>query len=199
MSSIETEEIATCLNIIHNLKCLLIGNEKGSIKLYTWPIESGLEKTISVLLKHKLEIFLHSSPITNIFLTANLKQLISASEDGSIYICKMKVIRGDQSYDFDYFDEIGHGVKLPIEQTIKFCEINEYANHYIDKKDKIAENLSMQIEDLLKTNEKLNIKINKQHAAEINILDEQVLLKIIVRKPKHYTKRQRKRILFREK
>lgn len=109
-------------------------------------------------------------------MTSNLKQLISAAEDGSIYICKMKVIRGDQAFDFDYFDEVGHGLKLPIEQTIKFCEINEYAYDFIDKKDKIAENLSVQIEALVKTMEKQIVNITKQHKAEIKILEDQVIM-----------------------
>lgn len=130
---------------------------------------------MSFISKHKLEIFLHSSPITNIYLTCNLKQLISAAEDGSIYICKIKVVRGDLSYDFDYFDEVGYAMKLPIEQTIKFCEINEYAYEFIEKKDKIAENLSLQIEALVKTMEKQILSINKQHKAELKILDEQVI------------------------
>jgi hypothetical protein len=158
----------------------LIGNEKGisfydlgSIKIYSWPLDS-IEKEMSFVNKHKLEIFLHSSLITNIYLASNLKQLISAAEDGSIYICKIKVLRGELSYDFDYFDEVGHVQKVPIEQTIKFCEINEYEYDFIDKKDKIAENLSLEIEELVRSMEKEIVRINKQHKAEIKILDEQV-------------------------
>lgn len=156
----------------------------GSIKIYSWPLEPCLEKAMSIISKHKLEIFLHSSPITNVYLTSNLKQLITAAEDGSIYICKMKVISRDQSYDFDYFEEIGHGQKIQIEQTIKFCEINEYSIEFIDKKDKIAENLSWQIEDLVRTMEKLIVNISKQHKSEIKILEEQVILYLIIRNQK---------------
>ena len=189
LANIEIEKIATCLYIIQNLNCLLLGNEKGnilifkkgSIKIYSWPIEN-LEKDMSIVSKHKLEIYLHSSPITNIFLTSNLKQLISAAQDGSIYICKMKIIRGDTSHDFDYFDEIGHNLKLPLEQNIKFCEINEYAYEFIDNKDKIAENLNVQIDDLVKSVEKQIVMINKQHKIEIKILEEQVLENFILEK-----------------
>ena len=180
LANIEIEKISTCLYIIPDLKCLLLGNEKGnnllikgSIKIYAWPLDP-IEKDMSIVSKHKLELYLHSSPITNIFLTSNLKQLISAAHDGSIYICKMKIVRGDTSHDFDFFDEVGHNLKLPLEQTIKFCEINEYAYEFIDNKDKIAENLNVQIDDLVKSVEKQIVMINKQHKTEIKILEEQV-------------------------
>ena len=90
----------------------------------------------------------------------------------------------DDDTDFDYFEEIGHGQKIQIEQTIKFCEINEYSIEFIDKKDKIAENLSWQIEDLVRTMEKLIVNISKQHKSEIKILEEQVILYLIIRNQK---------------
>jgi WD40 repeat protein len=85
----------TSVYLSKKLQLLFVGTSKGSIRVYLWPIlnkKGPQESTNNPNCTEYAEFFVHSGRVSNICLSADKKYLMTASEDGSIYMLTAKEI-----------------------------------------------------------------------------------------------------------
>ncbi len=162
------------MKIIQELKILVFGMQNGLIKIFKWPFNEFNENT---KLKSNMiyEINLHTGPVIDLFVTNNLKYLITASRDGSIYYSELF---------FDYlgtlkpFYLLGENDKLKpkIEVFLGLNEIFQYKTNHIRDADSNADRLKKKKKLLEKHNMELIDTKTNDHLKEINSLEEQVNL-----------------------
>lgn len=76
------------VHIDRQLEIILFGTAQGSVRAYLWPFQNFALKQ-----QEYFEIALHQGPVTNIKISPDLSFLVSGSEDGSIFMSKVKEFR----------------------------------------------------------------------------------------------------------
>jgi WD40 repeat protein len=121
---------------------LVVGTNKGGIKIYSWPFELANDGLINLHLIS--EVTLHTAGLNNFFFTDNMKNLITTSYDGSIYVNKVMTKRKNKLVDFSYFDEKIIKLAPKFEVFTKLSDIYQYKISEIRKKDQKAKILQQQ-------------------------------------------------------
>lgn len=164
---------ATAIRIIQDLKCLLIGTEEGKLKIFSWPFDlSSPEKGIEKYLLS--EISLHSAALNNLYITKNLKQIVTSSIDGSVILNKLMVLKNESLEEFDYFNEYRAKLAPNIERSFKVSDIHEYVHTEIKKKDQKAVELKKTHTTMSTNFETKKNAMIEDHQLEMRNLDEQV-------------------------
>lgn len=103
----------TCILISQRYGCAFLGTSEGSIKCVLWPIQD-----LSTQILESIEFPIHQQPVSSLRLTADNQQLISGSEDGSIFVTRIKewvngvdMISADSNESAQRFGE-GAGSKM---------------------------------------------------------------------------------------
>jgi len=160
------------MKIIQDLRCLIFGMQNGSIKIFRWPFNDFNENT---KLKNNLiyEINLHTAPVIDLYVTNNLKYLITSSKDGSIYYSELYV---DYYGGLKPYHLLGDNDKLKpkIEIFLGLNELFQYKTVEIRNADSNAEVLKKKKKLLEKHNKELIETKTNDHEREIKALEEQV-------------------------
>ncbi|KRX09401.1 WD40-repeat-containing domain [Pseudocohnilembus persalinus] len=111
--------IFTQVQIMFDVNVILFGTNAGGIRMYLWPFDFSLN------IQEYSEIAVHQNSVTNLRPTVDQNFLISGSNDGSIYISKMREFIDGHEIQFNqkYFQQ-----QLIEEEQLKQQEIERLKN-----------------------------------------------------------------------
>ena len=99
------EVAVTCVCLSHDRKNLYAGTSKGTVRVYAWPPVGAAAGGVYV------EAQVHSSPVVALRETAVHNTLISAAEDGSIFVIDIRKVFLEGAHDADTNDAFSGGPK----------------------------------------------------------------------------------------
>jgi hypothetical protein len=151
---------------------LVIGTSKGSIRVYSWPFELTSEGQINLHLV--TEIFLHTSNLNIFYFSDNMKNLITTSYDGSIYVNKIMTKRKNRLEDFSYFDDKITKLAPKFEIFTKLSDLYQYEVAEIRDNDQKAKLLQLKSREETEEMKKKKLQIIQEFDVEKNNIEEQV-------------------------
>jgi hypothetical protein len=164
------------IRIVKELNCLLLGMEDGSLRIYKWPFDANDGSKDSHINESKqllTEISLHSKPLSNILISGNMKNIITASMDGSLIYSNLLTIKDNRLQEVDSLLEQGLKLKPMIEDIMKLHDVFEFRISDIKKKDKKVSELDELIKALKSNMHEQKDSVLNDHRAEITNLDYQ--------------------------
>lgn len=98
----------TCVHINKKMKVMFLGTNLGSVRIYLWPILEMKKEHIECV-----EVAVHQGPIHHIETTFDYSYLVTTSQDGSIYVSKLReFIDGEDISNMDLFNVLSKGKEI---------------------------------------------------------------------------------------
>lgn len=161
------------MKIIQDLHCLIFGMQTGAIKIFKWPFNEYNEYT-KLKSNQLFEISLHTAPVIETYVSNNLKNLITASVDGSIYYSELYVELLGSMKAYNLLAE-NDKLKPKMEIFLGLNEIYQYKTIEIRNNDNSAAVLKKKKKLLEKHNKELAENKMKDHQRDVTALEDQVI------------------------
>lgn len=109
-SDFAVDVVLTRVCIPRSGKCLFVGTEVGTVRVYPWPLpEEGAQRL--------LELPVHDGPVTHLTMSPDQKYLLSGADDGSVFCFSVERAYAEIGYNHCFNNDTTALLKEDLTET----------------------------------------------------------------------------------